>query len=123
MQQQLAGAGLVVVGDVAVGVRSDMKIEQKGFAVLDQAVGVFEVGFALADGFDLRPAQADAGLELLQQEVVMAGRAVVRRVALAAGDGIAWLGGLLRASCALAARSRGWFGGPSEGLLESQCYH
>jgi hypothetical protein len=35
-----------------------MHVEQKRFAVLDEAVGVFEVGLALADGLDLGAAQA-----------------------------------------------------------------
>ena len=66
-----------------------MHVEQKRFAVLDEAVGVLEVGLALADGLDLGAAQGHAGFEPLQQEVVVAGGAVVRGVALAGGDGVA----------------------------------
>ena len=55
-----------------------MRVQQKGLAVLDQSVGVLEIGFALADGFDLGAAQGDAGLEFLQQEVVVAGGAIDR---------------------------------------------
>ena len=69
-----------------------MYVEQKSLAVLDQAVGVFEVGLALADGFDFGSAQRDAGFDLFDEEVVVAGAAIVSGVALAAGDGVARLG-------------------------------
>ena len=111
-----AGAGFVVIGDVSVRVRPDMNVEQKRLAVLDEAVGVFEVGLALADRLDLSAAQGHAGLESLQQEVVVAGGAVMRGVAFAGGDGIArtrsfW--GADPSGC----RSRGWSGGPWGDLL------
>ena len=51
-----------------------MQIQQKRLAVLDQPVGVLQVGLALADGLHLGPAQRHAGLELLEQKVVVAGR-------------------------------------------------
>ena len=89
MQEEFARAGFIVVGDVAVGVGPDMQVEQERFAILDEAVGVFEVGLALADRFDFRPAQRHAGLELLKEKVVMPGGAVMRSVALAAGHGVA----------------------------------
>ena len=97
-----------------------MQVEQKRLAVLDEAVGVFEVGLALADGFDLGPAQGHAGLELLQQKVVVAGDAIVRSVPLAAGHRVAGPGRLLRAGGRRLVQSRGWFGVPSGGILESQ---
>ena len=67
-------------------------VEQEGFAVLEQAVGVFEVGFAFADAFDLGAAEGDAGFELVGEEVVEAGRAVEGGVAAAGGYGVAVLG-------------------------------
>ena len=66
-----------------------MHVEQKRLAVLDEAVGVLEIGLALADGLDLGSAQGDAGLEFLQQKVIMAGDPVVRGVALAGSHGVA----------------------------------
>ena len=74
-----------------------MQIQQKSLAVLDQPVGVFEVGLALADRFHLGPAQRHAGFHLFQQKVVVARRPVMRRVALAAGHSVARLGRLLGA--------------------------
>ena len=91
VQQELAGAQRVVVHGVAVGERADVGVEEEALAVLEQAVGVLEVGFALADGFDLGAAEGDAGLELVGEEVVEAGGAVEGGVTLACGDGVAVL--------------------------------
>src|SRR5579863_7604982 len=77
-----------------MGIRTDMHVEQKRLAVLDEAIGVLQVRLAFADRLDLGSAQGDAGLELLQEKVVVAGRAVVRGVPLAAGHRVARLGGL-----------------------------
>ena len=55
VHQQLTGAQRGVVMDVAVLVGADVGVEQPEFAVLDQAVGVFEVGEAAADRFGLGP--------------------------------------------------------------------
>src|SRR5664279_2843102 len=89
MQQQFTGASLVVVGDVSVRIRADMNIEQESLSVLDEAVGVLEVGLAFSDGLDFSAAQSHAGFEFLKQEVVMAGDSVVGGVALAGGHGVA----------------------------------
>ena len=56
-------------------------LSRKSFAVLEQAVGVLEVGFAFADAFDLGAAEGDAGFELVGEEVVVAGGAVEGGVA------------------------------------------
>src|ERR1700684_545076 len=69
---------IVVAG---VGIRSDMRIQQKGLPILDQAVGVPEIGLALADRLDLAPAQSHARLVLFEEEVVVARLAVLGRVA------------------------------------------
>ncbi len=66
-----------------------MHVQQKGFAVLDEAVGVLEIGLSFANRLDLGAAQGDAGLEFLQQKVVVAGGAVVGGIALAGGDRVA----------------------------------
>jgi len=97
MQQQFSGSGFVVIRYISVGVRTDMQVEQKGLAVFDEAVGILEVGVALADGLDLGSAEGDAGFELLHQEVVVACHSIVGRVSLAAGHGVAGAHRLLRA--------------------------
>jgi len=60
-----------MVVDVAVFVGTDVGIEQPKFAVLDQAVGIFEVGEAAADRFASVPVKNHATLKFFQQEVVM----------------------------------------------------
>src|SRR6266568_951297 len=77
-------------------IRPNMNIEQKCLAVLDEAVGVSQIGIALADGLDLGPPQCHAGLELLQKEVVMAGSTVLRGISFPGGDRVARLSWLLR---------------------------
>src|SRR5271156_117113 len=74
---------------VAVRIGADMGIQKEGLAVFEQAVGVFEVGLALANGLNFAAAQCDSRLEFVEQEIVMAGRAVHGGVALAGGDRIA----------------------------------
>ncbi len=91
MEQELAGAQGFVVHGVAVGEGADVGVEEEALAVLEQAVGVLEVGFAFADGFDLGAAEGDAALEAVGEEVVVAGGAVEGGVALAGGDGVAVL--------------------------------
>src|SRR5271166_2568545 len=97
MQEQLSCTRGVVIGHVSVGVGTDMHVEKKGLAVLDEAVGVLEVGLALADGLDFGPAQSNAGFKLLQQKVVVAGGSIVRGVPFSGGHGVAGPGRLLRA--------------------------
>ena len=96
VHQQLSCAGLVVVRYIAVRIGSDMQIEQEGLAVLDEAVRVLQVRFSFANGFDLGTAEGNAGLELLEQEVVVAGDPVMGGIALAGGHRIARLGLFLR---------------------------
>ena len=91
MQQQLPGAQALVVHGVAVREGADVGVEEEGLAVLEQAVGVLEVGLAFADGLDLGAAQGDAALVAVAEEVVEAGRAVEGGVALPGGHGIAVL--------------------------------
>src|SRR5579863_1922611 len=90
-----------MVGDVAVRIRSYMYIEKKGFAVLHQPVCVLEVGLPLADRLDLGAAQGNACFVLLDEKVVVAGRPVLRRIAVATGHRIAWPHRLLRAGAVL----------------------
>src|SRR5271166_4787133 len=55
------------------------------------------VGLALSNGLDLSAAQTDAGLEFFQEEVVVAGDAIVSGIALTRGYGVAGPGRLLGA--------------------------
>jgi hypothetical protein len=88
VHQQLTGAGFIVVREIAVGVRTDMQVEEKRLPVLDEAIGVLEIRFSFADRFDFSPAEGHACLEFFEQEIVVAGDAVVRSIALSRGDGV-----------------------------------
>ena len=72
VDQELAGAKRGVVGVVAVVIRADMAVEEPEFAILDQAVGIFQICRAGAYRFDLGPGQNHPSLEFFEQEVVMA---------------------------------------------------
>src|SRR5271157_1199532 len=63
VNQKFAGAQGGMVGGVAVVIGPNMAVEEPEFAVLDEAVGVLEIGLAAADGFDLGSGQRDPGLE------------------------------------------------------------
>ena len=91
MQQQLPGAQALVVHGVAVGEGADVGVEEEGLAILEQTVGVLEVGLALADGLDLGAAEGDAALVAVAEKVIEAGGAVEGGVALAGGHGVAVL--------------------------------
>src|ERR1700738_5106217 len=88
MHEELARAGFVVIGYVAVRIRTNVHVKQERLAVLDEAVGVPEVCLAFADRFNLGTAEGHAGLELFQKEIVVAGHPVLGGIALAAGHGI-----------------------------------
>jgi hypothetical protein len=66
-------------------------VEEEALAVLEETVGVLEIGFAFADGFDLGAAEGDAGLEAVREEVVKAGGAVEGGIAESRGYGVAIL--------------------------------
>ena len=89
-----------MIGVAAVGIRTNMRVQQKGLAVFDDAVGVFEIGFAFADGLDLCPAESDACLEFIGKKVVVPGGAIDGGVAGAGRNrisgprrGLGFLGG------------------------------
>src|ERR1700721_35172 len=73
-----------------------MYIEQEGFSVLNQPIGVFQIGFPFADGFDLSAAESHTGLEFFKEEVVVAGGTILSSIAFAGSHGIAGTHGLLR---------------------------
>jgi hypothetical protein len=66
-----------------------MRVEKEGFPILNEAVGVFQIGFALADGLDLGAAEGDSGLVFLEEEVVVPSGAIDGRIAGPGGDGVA----------------------------------
>src|ERR1700678_3092402 len=78
-----------------MGVGPDMHVEQESLGILDQPVGVFQVGLALPYGLDFGPAQSYASLNLLHQKVVVARAPVMRGIALSAGHRIAGLLGFI----------------------------
>ena len=65
-----------------------MNVKQKRLAVLDETVGISQVGLALANGLYLGAAEGNPCLEFLQQKIVMAGHSIVRGIPLAGGHGI-----------------------------------
>jgi hypothetical protein len=81
-------------------------VEEPEFAVLDQAVGIFEVGEASADGFGLGSGQNYAAFKFFQQEVVMRSDPINGGVSVAGGcrfasrgflfAGLGFVGGLAR---------------------------
>ena len=81
-----------MIVEVAVGVRTNMRVEQEGFAILDQTIGVAQIGLAFADALDLGPAQGHSRLVAVEQKVVVTGSPVVGSVAGAGSDRVAWLG-------------------------------
>jgi len=91
VEEELARAEALVVHGVAVREGADVGVEEEALAVFEEAVGVFEVGFAFADGLDLGAAEGDARLEAVGEEVVEAGGAVEGGVAVAGGYGVAVL--------------------------------
>src|ERR1017187_10104530 len=92
VQQQLACAQRIVVHRVAMREGTDVRVQEKTFSVLQQPVGVLEVGLALANGLDLGAAERDSGLELVEQRIVVASRPVEGSIAHACGYGVAVFG-------------------------------
>ena len=81
-----------MVVDVAVLVGADVGVEEPEFAVLNQAVGVFQVGEAAADGFGLSSGKNNPALKFFQQEVVMGSDPINGGIALSGGGGLALRG-------------------------------
>ena len=71
VHEQLAGAQRGVVGVVAVVIGTDVAVQQPKLAVLDDAVGIFQVRGSAADRFDLSPGQNHSRFKFFEQEVVM----------------------------------------------------
>jgi len=62
-----------VVKWTAGKILADMKIDEPNFAFSDQAIGVAEVGLALAEGFYLRAKQHHACFQPLKKVVIVRG--------------------------------------------------
>src|SRR5947208_9754247 len=62
--------------------RPDMRIQQKALSILQQPIGILQVGLAFADRLHLGPAQRNSYLELVRQKIVEARRPVERSVSL-----------------------------------------
>jgi hypothetical protein len=71
VHEQFAGAGRVDVEAVAFVEGADMHANDKNFPFVDPGITVFELHFALADRFNLRPGENDAGFELFFDMVIM----------------------------------------------------
>src|SRR5271165_3299040 len=89
VDEQLAGAQRRVVENVAMVVGSDVAVKQPKFAVLQQSVGVFQVGLSGPDRFDFGSGQGNPGLEFLQKEIVVGCDPVDGGIALSGCGGIA----------------------------------
>jgi hypothetical protein len=53
-----------------------MRVQQICFAVFNNSVSIFEVGFALANGLDFRASEGDTGFKFVEQKVIMPGGAI-----------------------------------------------
>jgi len=89
VNEQLARAKGCVVRITTVLVWTDVAVKKPEFAVLDQAVGVFETDLAGTDRFDLGAGQRDSGFIFFEQEIVVAGVPIGGGIPLAAGGGLA----------------------------------
>src|ERR1700722_9670521 len=86
MEQEFAGAQRVVVQRVSMRVRTDMRVQQKSFAVLDNSVSIFEIRFAFANRFDFGASEGDSSFEFVEQKVVMSRCAIHGSISLTGGD-------------------------------------
>src|ERR1700753_1793032 len=81
-----------MVGGIAVGIGTDMSIQQKSFAVFDEPVGVFEIRLAFTDGLYFGTPERHTCLESIQQGVIVGCDPVYRRIPLTGRNGVPGLG-------------------------------
>ena len=81
-----AKRGMVRVTAVLVG--ADVAVQEPELSVLDQAIGVLEIGLAGADGFDLGAGENDSDLEFIEQEIVVPRVPVNGGISLSGGSGL-----------------------------------
>lgn len=77
VEEEFAGPERIVIPRAAGTVLGDVAILQPDFAAADFGVGLAEGAFAFAEGLDLSAGQDHAGFELVQDEVVVGGGAVL----------------------------------------------
>ncbi len=78
VQQELSGAGGLVVGAVAVGIGGHMGVHEEHLAPLvDTAIAVAQVQLALAHALDLGAREHDSRLHPVEQLVIKPGLTVV----------------------------------------------
>jgi hypothetical protein len=63
-----------------------MRVQQIRFAVFDDSVSIFEIGFALTNGLDFCASKGDAGFKFVEQKVIMPRGAIHGRVPLTGCD-------------------------------------
>ena len=78
MKEKFAGAGLLVIGDVAVTILGDVDAHEPGLAIADENKAFAQVHRAGAHRFDFSAGEGDAGLECFLDEVVVAGFTICR---------------------------------------------
>src|SRR5262249_3704852 len=76
-EKELPGPGRVVRLVPAVAVLADVRAEQEGFSLLEFAVGVAQIHATFTDGFHFGAKQHHAGLERLEEVIVVSRLAIV----------------------------------------------
>src|ERR1039458_4314721 len=89
VKQKFAGAENGMIGVVAVLIGADVAVEEPEFALLDQAVGVLEIGLAGANGLYFGSGENHSGLEFFEQEIVVTCVPVNGGILLPGGGGLA----------------------------------
>src|ERR1700687_982726 len=89
VKQKFAGTKGGMIGVVAVLIGADMAVEEPEFTILDQPVGVFEIGFAGSNGLHLGSGENNSGLEFFEQEIVVTRVPVYSGILLSGGGGLA----------------------------------
>lgn len=73
MKQELSRPQRIMVAVMGEGIRADMHLINKDFAVFQLGIGVFQVGPALSERFDLAALQHDARFILVFKEKIVSG--------------------------------------------------
>jgi hypothetical protein len=71
VEEEFSRPQRIMIQPVRLGIRTDMRVDQKDFAPFDIAVTIPEVHPSVPQGFDLGPEEGDPGLVSLLNEVVM----------------------------------------------------
>src|SRR5262249_33980249 len=88
-----------MVKDVSMYIGTDVRIQQPSLPILDKPIRIFEIGLTGTYRLTLCPAQGNPRFILLEQEVIVSGRAIYSRIAFAGSDGIPlYIPGFFRAN-------------------------